>query len=93
MQGALGYFWLHSPCNKHFVTILKKGTFFGRRSLANTKQSMSFVSDARRGRNEVEEKVFFQEMLSSKDLHEPKNTLGLDKKHFAVNNLKEIYVP
>lgn len=54
---------------------------------------MSFVSDARRGRNKVEEKVFFQEMLSSKDLHEPKNTLGLDKEHFAVNNLKEIYVP
>jgi hypothetical protein len=32
-------------------------------------------------------------MLSSKDLHEPKNALGLDKKCFVVDNLKEIYVP
>jgi hypothetical protein len=37
--------------------------------------------------------VFCQEMLFSKDLHEPKNALGSDKKRFAVDNLKEIYVP
>jgi hypothetical protein len=32
-------------------------------------------------------------MLSWEDLHEWKKTLGLDKEHFLVDNLKEIYVP
>jgi hypothetical protein len=27
------------------------------------------------------------------DLHEPENALGSDKERFAVDNLKEIYVP
>jgi hypothetical protein len=31
-------------------------------------------------------------MLSSEDLHEPKNTLGSDKERFAVDNLKFFYV-
>jgi hypothetical protein len=43
-------------------------------------------------RNETKEKVFCQEMLSLEDLHKPKNALGLDKKCFAIDNLKEIYV-
>ncbi len=43
MQGALGYSSPHDPCNKHFVTVSKKGLFFGRGSSVNTKQSMSSV--------------------------------------------------
>jgi hypothetical protein len=45
------------------------------------------------GRNETEGKVFCQEMLSLEDLHEPKNALGSNKEHFALDNFKEIYVP
>ncbi len=32
-------------------------------------------------------------MISLEDLHEPENALGSDKERFAVDNLKEIYVP
>jgi len=28
-------------------------------------------------------------MLSLEDLHEPKNVLGLNKKHFTIDNLKK----
>jgi hypothetical protein len=43
MQGALGYSWSHGQCNKHFVTISKRGAFSGRESSTDTKQSMSSV--------------------------------------------------
>jgi hypothetical protein len=41
MQGALGYYWLQGLCNKHFVTLSKKGAFFGRGSSINTKRFVS----------------------------------------------------
>jgi hypothetical protein len=41
MQGALGYFWPQDSCKKHFVTVSKRGVFFGRGSFANTMQFMS----------------------------------------------------
>jgi hypothetical protein len=49
--------------------------------------------DVRQGKNKTEEKVFCREMLSSKDLHKPKNALGSDKERFAVDNLKKFIYP
>ncbi len=43
MQGALAYSWPHDSCNKHFVTVWKRGVFFKRGSSANTKWSMFSV--------------------------------------------------
>ncbi len=45
MQGALGYSWPHDPCNKHFVTVSKRGVFSGRKSSTDTKRSMSLVME------------------------------------------------
>jgi hypothetical protein len=37
MQGALGYSLSHGSCNKHFVTVSKKGAFFGKGNFVDTK--------------------------------------------------------
>jgi len=43
MRSAFGSSSLHSLCNKHFVTISKRGAFFGRKSSTDAKRSMSSV--------------------------------------------------
>jgi hypothetical protein len=40
---CIGVFLSHDLCNKHFVTVSKRGVFSGRGSSTNTKQSMSSV--------------------------------------------------
>jgi hypothetical protein len=57
------------------------------------KKNNIYISNVRQGKNETEEKVFCWEMLSSENLHEPKNALGSNKKLFVVDNLKKINVP
>ncbi len=53
MQGALGYYWLHGPCNKHFVTVSKGGAFSGKGSSADTKRSMSSVVETFYSRGKI----------------------------------------
>jgi hypothetical protein len=56
-------------------------------------ESNLYILDVKRGTKKIEEKLFCWEMISLEDLHEPENALGSDKERFAVDNLKEIYVP
>ncbi len=79
--------------NKQVHHLKKESILSASRFAIQLFESNLHISNVKRGRNETKEKVFCREMLSSKDLHEPKNALGSDKERFAVDNLKEIYVP